>query len=199
MSGLVDWPAAERNKQPILEVLARVLPKRGLVLEIASATGQHVAHFARALPELTWQPSDFSEEHLQNLRARRTVAGLPNLLPPVCLDVTHARWPVEHADAIFNANMIHISPWATTLGLFAGAERVLSPGAPLVTYGPYKVKGEHVSESNVAFDASMRERDPSFGVRDVDDLITVAEARGFALEEQIAMPANNFTLIFRRR
>jgi SAM-dependent methyltransferase len=199
MSGLVDWPAAERNKQPILEVLERVLPKRGLVLEIASATGQHVAHFARALPELTFQPSDFSEEHLQNVRARRAVVGLTNILPPVLLDVTQGRWPVERADAIFNANMIHISPWAATLGLFAGAERLLATGAPLVTYGPYKLHGEHVSESNVEFDASLRERDPSFGVRDVDEVSTVAEARGFTLEERVPMPANNFTLIFRRR
>jgi len=199
MSGLVDWPAAERNKQPILDILERVLPKQGLVLEIASATGQHVAHFAKALPDLTWQPSDYSEEHLQNLRARRLYVGLPNILSPILLDVTRIPWPVERADAIFNANMIHISPWATTLGLFTGAEQVLPPGAPLVTYGPYKVHGEHVSESNVEFDASMRERDPSFGVRDVDDITTVAEARGFALEEQIVMPANNFTLIFRRR
>jgi hypothetical protein len=197
VSDLVDWAAPERNKQPILEVLTRVLPASGTVLEVASATGQHIAYFAAALPHLTWQPSDFDEEHLRNLAARRAHVGLPNLLPALKLDVT-ADFPVESADAVYNANMIHISPWDTTLGLFRGSARMLPPGAPLVTYGPYSVGGKHVSESNAEFDASLRARNASWGVRDVTDVRAVAEEHGFALEEQVAMPANNFTLIWRR-
>ncbi len=193
----MDWAAPERNKQPILAVLSRVLPARGTVLEIASATGQHIAHFAAALPHLTWQPSDFDEEHLRTLAARRAHVGLPNLSPALRLDVT-ADFPLEVADAVYNANMIHISPWETTLGLFRGAARILAPGAPLVTYGPYSVSGKHVSRSNAEFDASLRARDPSFGVRDVTDVRAVAETHGFALEEQVEMPANNLTLIWRR-
>ena len=202
MSDLVDWAAPERNKQPILDVLARVLPAyssaRGTVLEIASATGQHIAHFAAALPHLTFQPSDYSEEHVQNLVARRAHAALPNLLPPLLLDVTAEIWPLEHADAIYNANMIHISPWEATLGLFRGASRLLAAGAPLVTYGPYSVGGHHVSESNAEFHASLRSRDERWGVRDVTEVSAVAKENGFVLEEQVTMPANNFTLIWRR-
>ncbi len=199
MKALVDWAAPERNKQPILEVLSRVLPEQGMVLEIASATGQHIAHFAAALPRLTFQPSDCTEEHLGNLVARRLRSGLPNLLAPVLLDVTRERWPVLCADAIYNANMIHISPWQTTLGLFAGASHVLASGAPLILYGPFSVGGEHVSDSNAEFDASLRERDPRWGVRDVTEVSAVAGAQGFLLEEQVSMPANNLTLVFRRK
>jgi hypothetical protein len=198
VSELVDWAAPERNKQPILDVLARILPARGMVLEVASATGQHIAHFARALPHLTWQPTDCTEEHLQHLAARRAHVELPNLLPALFLDVTSDEWPVSHVAAVYNANMIHISPWETTLGLFRGAARVLSVGAPLVTYGPYSVAGRHISESNAEFHASLRARDPLWGVRDVTEVAGVAEANGFALEEQVAMPANNLTLIWRR-
>jgi len=195
---LLDWPAPERNKQPILAVLEQVLPKRGLVLEIASATGQHIAHFAKALPLLTWQPTDCSADHLRHLEARRAIAKLPNLRPPLFLDVTREPWPVERADAIYNANMIHISPWQVTLGLFAGASRLLAPGALLITYGPYRVRGQHVSESNAEFDASLRSRDPSFGVRELSEVSAVAESHGFTLEKEVTMPANNLTLLWRK-
>jgi hypothetical protein len=192
------WPAAERNKGPILEVLQRVLPKHGMVLEIASATGQHVEHFARAMSNLTWQPSDYDEEHLTTLRERVQRAALTNLLSPIFLDATSATWPLTEADALYNANMIHISPWAVTVGLFAGSGRLLKTGAPLVTYGPYSVDGQHVSESNATFDASLKARDPSWGVRDVTEVAKVAGENGFRLEERVSMPANNFSLIWRR-
>lgn len=198
MSDLVDWAAPERNKGPILDVLRRVLPARGTVLEIASATGQHIAHFAAALPNLIWQPSDMSDEHLRNLVARRDHVSLPNLLAPVRLDVTALPWPLGPIDAIYNANMIHISPWQTTLGLFQGARDLLSTGALLITYGPYAFDGRHVSDSNRAFDESLRSRNSAWGVRDVRDVARVAEENGFELEEQVQMPANNFTLVWRK-
>jgi hypothetical protein len=198
MTDLVDWAAPERNKVPILDVLRRVLPPRGTVLEVASATGQHIAHFAAELPDLLWLPSDFTEEHLRNLVARRNHVGLENLLAPIHLDVTELPWPVSTVDAVYNANMVHISPWQVTLGLFQGAARVLSSNAPLITYGPYAFDGKHVSDSNAAFDESLRARNPEWGVRDVRDLERVARESGFALEESVAMPANNFTLVWRR-
>jgi SAM-dependent methyltransferase len=198
MSDLVDWAAPERNKGPILDVLKRVLPKTGRVLEIASATGQHIAHFARELPALVWQPSDVSEEHLGQLRARWEHVGLENLLKPIRLDVTTSPWPILRADAIYNANMIHISPWETTPALFRGAQSVLPLGGVLVTYGPYAVDGEHTSESNAEFDASLRARDSEFGVRDVMKMAEVAQERGFLLEEKVTMPANNFCLVWRK-
>lgn len=198
MSELVDWAAPERNKEPILEVLRRVLPPRGKVLEVASATGQHIAHFADALRGHIWQPSDYSDEHLQNLEARRKHVQLANLLAPIRLDVTQLPWPIEDVDAVYNANMIHISPWRTTLGLFAGAAAILAPGAPLVTYGPYVIDGQHTSESNVAFDESLRKKNLEWGVREVNEVAQVAAEQGFGLEQRVAMPANNFTLIWRR-
>jgi SAM-dependent methyltransferase len=199
MLELEEWPAADRNKQPILEVLSRVLPKAGLVLEIASGTGQHIAHFAAALPGLTWQPSDCSDAHLATLHARRELMKLPNLLAAVHLDVSTQPWPTTRAEAVYNANMIHISDWAVTLALFAGASQVLLPGSPLVTYGPYALNGQHTSESNAAFDASLRGRNPAWGVRDLNEVSRVASAAGFELTERISMPANNFSLVWTRR
>jgi hypothetical protein len=192
------WPAAERNKQPILDVLLRVLPATGVVLELASATGQHVEHFARALPNLIWQPSDHDPEHIATLQERVRRANLGNLLQPLRIDVTETTWPIEEVAAIYNANMIHISPWQVTLGLFAGASRLMSRGAVLVTYGPYSVDGEHISDSNRSFDESLKSRNPAWGVRDVTEVSAVAAEHGFALEERVLMPANNFTLIWRK-
>jgi hypothetical protein len=192
------WPAAERNKQPILDVLRRVLPASGIVLELAAATGQHVEHFARALPNLIWQPSDFDAEHLATLRERVRRARLANLLPPLRIDVTEADWPITQVTAIYNANMIHISPWSVTLGLFSGAGRLLSPGAVLVTYGPYSVDGQHISDSNRTFDESLKSRNASWGVRDIGEVSAVAGEYGFSLEQRVQMPANNFTLIWRK-
>lgn len=191
-------PAAERNRGPILEVLREVLPAHGLVLEIASGTGQHAVHFAAALPHLEFQPTDVDPAALGSVQAWVADAGLPNVRPPVPLDVCEPRWPVEAADAIFCANMIHIAPWAATLGLFAGAERVLPLGAPLVLYGPFAFSGRFTAPSNEAFDQSLRGRDPAWGVRDLDDVTRIAEQHGLARERLVEMPANNHTVVFRR-
>lgn len=191
-------PATARNREPILAVLREVLPAHGTVLEVASGTGEHAAYFAAALPTLTWQPSDRESSALGSIAAHRARAGVPNLAAPVYLDLM-GTWPLAAADALVAINVIHISPWEATLALFAGASRVLPVGAPLITYGPYRVGGAHVAPSNEAFDGSLRARDPRWGVRDVEEVGAVADAAGFSLERQVAMPANNFTLVFRRR
>jgi len=191
-------PSAERNKQPILEVLARVLPPRGLVLEIGSGTGQHVAHFAKALTAHTFQPSEMDVARHASIEAWVAADRLPNVRPPLAIDLTTRPWPLAAADAVVCINVIHISPWEATLGLMAGAARILPVGGVLVTYGPYLRGGEHTAPSNEAFDASLRARNPGWGVRDVDALVEVASEEGLALEEVVPMPANNFTLVWRK-
>lgn len=187
-------PAAERNAGPILEVLRRVLPARGLVLEIASGTGQHAVYMARALPAIEWQPTDLDPDARDSVAAWRDEAALPNVRAPIELDVTQQPWPVDRADAVVCINMIHISPWSASEALFAGAARL---GAPLLfTYGPYRIDGV-TAPSNEAFDRSLRVRDPAWGVREVRELETIA--RGFQLDEIIPMPANNHSLIWRAR
>lgn len=193
-----DAPAASRNAAPILEVLRRVLPQRGLVLEIACGTGQHSVAFARALPALQWQPSDRDLAALASTRVWRDEAQLGNLLEPVELDVCQETWPIESADAIVCINMIHISPWQSCLGLLSGAERLLGPGGVLVLYGPFFVSGVETAPSNIGFDQSLRQRDPSWGLRRLEDVETEAAARGLVLEETVAMPANNLCVIFER-
>lgn len=190
-----EAPAAQRNREPIREVLARVLPPAGTVLEIASGSGEHALWFAQAFPALHWQPSDPDPAARASIAAWRTEAGLPNLAAPLALDVCEP-WPLDRADAILCINMIHISPWEATLALFAGAAKLLAPGALLFTYGPYQFDGVIVS-SNEAFDQQLRARDPRWGVRDVTAL--KAAAVDFDLAETVAMPANNHSLIFRRR
>jgi len=192
-------PAAERNRGPILDVLRRVLPARGTVLEIASGTGQHAVFFSEWLMELQWLPSDASPDALRSIASWVAEEARDNLLTPVELDVRWRTWPVTTADAMLCINMIHISPWESTEALFAGARRILDIGAPLVTYGPYRVGGEHTAQSNAVFDQSLRARNPSWGVRDIDDLEALAKRTGFSLEERVAMPANNMTLVWRRR
>jgi SAM-dependent methyltransferase len=191
-------PAAERNRQPILEVLQKALPPTGLVLEVASGTGQHSLFFSEQLPGLRWQPSDTSPEALSSIQARVDEAARDNLLPPLELDVSNERWPIADADAVVCINMIHISPWECSEALFHGASELLAPGSPLVTYGPYRLHGRHSAPSNAAFDESLRSRDPRWGVRDIDDLTALADRAGFALDDQVAMPANNLTLIWSR-
>jgi len=189
-------PASARNREPIREVLARVLPPQGVVLELASGSGEHTLHFAQHFPKLTWQPTDASTDALASIEAWRAEAHLENLRAPLQLDVTSEVWPVENANAIVCINMIHISPWRATLGMFAGAARLLSSGALLFLYGPYSFHGT-TAPSNADFDRSLRSWDPAWGVRDVRDL--EAAAPDFVLREIVAMPANNHSLIFRRR
>ena len=191
-------PAAERNQRPILEVLRRTLPTRGTVLEIASGTGQHAEFFSEGLPLLTWQPSDCSPHALESIAARVHDANRSNFLPPVELDVLSEPWPISQADAVLCINMIHISPWAATEALFCGAGRTLALERPLVTYGPYRIHGVHTAPSNEAFDESLRSRNPEWGVRDIDDLVELAQRFGFVLTARDEMPANNMTLTWRR-
>lgn len=191
-------PAAERNKQPILTVLRRVLPRNGLVLEIASGTGQHAVFFSEHMPSLDWQPTDPSEEALQSIDAWVSEVRRDNLKPPVPLDVGSPTWPVESADAVLCINMIHIAPWTAAEALFDGASRILGSGHPLITYGPYSVGGTHTAPSNEAFDASLRSRDPAWGVRDIEELQALGARTGFELTERVDMPANNMTLVWKR-
>jgi len=192
-------PHVARNAGAIAEVLRDVLPERGLVLEVASGTGEHVLHFAREFPELTFQPSDPNPPALASIAAWREEAGLENLLPPIALDAREDRWPVERADAILCINMVHISPWAATEGLMRGAGRLLANGAPLYLYGAYRRAGVPTAPSNEAFDASLRASDPEWGVRALEDVAAEAGKHGLALERVTAMPANNLSLLFRKR
>jgi SAM-dependent methyltransferase len=191
-------PSAERNKEPILEVLRRFLPSHGLVLEIGSGTGQHVAHFAKAFPDITFQPSEMDSSRHASIAAWIRHEGLANVKSPVSFDVSRLPWPVDRADAIVCINVLHISPWAATLGLMAGAGKLLPPRGVLVTYGPYKQEGRHTAPSNESFDASLRSRDPRWGVRDLEEVAAAAKREGLDVAETIAMPANNFTLVFIR-
>jgi SAM-dependent methyltransferase len=191
-------PATERNRAPIAAILREALPPRGTVLEVASGTGEHAAHFARQFPHLIWQPTDPDEEALESIRAWRAEAGLPNLIDPLRLDAAAADWPVARADAILCINMVHISPWAATVGLLRGAGTLLPAGAPLILYGPYRRRGVPTAPSNDAFDESLRARDPSWGVRDLETVAAEALANGLNLERIAEMPANNLTLLFRR-
>ncbi len=191
-------PAAARNSGPILAVLERVLPPRGLVLEISSGTGEHAVAFAERLPQLVFQPSDTDPDALASIEAWRRHAGLPNVRAPVELDVHRTPWPLrERPDAILCINMIHIAPWSACLALFDGAASWLAPGGPLVLYGPYREGGAHTAPSNAEFDANLRARDARWGVRDLDEVAAEAATRGFALEGIVATPANNRTVIFR--
>ena len=178
--------------------MRRVLPPKGLVLEVASGSGEHLAYFAAKLPALSWQPTDPDPEALASAAAHRTAAGAPNLLPPLPLDVMSERWPVERADAVICCNMIHIAPWAACEGLVAGAARTLPAGGLLYVYGPYKIGGEHTAPSNRDFDLDLRARNPEWGIRDLDDVTALAERHDFKLAETIPMPANNLSVIFRR-
>jgi len=191
-------PATERNRAPILAVLRRILPASGTVLEIASGTGEHAVYFADALPGLQWQPSDPDAEARASIAAWREASGLGNIAAPLALDVTQPAWPIAEAAAVLAINMVHIAPWAATLGLLAGAARLLPGDAPLCLYGPYRRDGHAFAPSNQAFDDSLRRRDPAWGVRRLEDVLEVAERAGFALAEVIEMPANNLSVVFRR-
>lgn len=199
MTALPASPSSARNREPLLAVLRRWLPETGLVLEIASGLGEHAAWFAEALPGVTWRPSDRNEEALAILRARRQAAGLANLAEPVIVDASRPEtWPLDHADAIVCINMVHISPWAATAGLLAGAGDVLSPGGVLCLYGPYLEADLETAPSNLAFDADLRRRDPSWGLRDLAAVKAEAARNGLVFEERVEMPANNLCLLFRK-
>lgn len=189
-------PATLRNRDAILAVLRRHLPEKGVLLEIASGTGEHAAHFAAALPGVIFQPSDPDADARASIDAHAGATGLANIRPALALDVTGA-WPIDHADALLCCNMIHIAPWEATPALIAGAARVLPSGAPLLLYGPFLRGGRHTAPSNADFDASLRARDPRWGVRDLDEVIALAA--DFDVTGIEAMPANNLTAVFRRR
>ncbi len=207
-------PAAERNRQPMLAVLRRVLPAAGRALEIASGSGQHVAWFARQLPAWTWQPTDFAAPSLPSIAAWSVVTAddladdatpeaapgpLRNVAPPVQLDVCAAVWPVSGKfDAMVCANMLHIAPWACCAGLMLGAARYLAADGVLVTYGPYLEDDVATAPSNASFDADLRRRDPDWGLRRLADVVAQARAAGLRLRERVAMPANNLMLVFER-
>jgi SAM-dependent methyltransferase len=188
--------AAERNKEPILSVLEAALPATGSVLEIASGTGQHVCHFAASLPGLEWQPTEPDAASLGAIASRVRESGLTNVLPPIALDVLESRWPVgERYDAILCINMIHISPWTATHGLFRGAAQHLRPGGLLLTYGPYLENGQ-AAQSNLDFDASLKRRNPEWGLREIEEVSRVASSHGLLREKIVRMPANNLTVVF---
>ncbi len=191
-------PHVARNAVPIADVLREILPERGLVLELASGTGEHSLQFARKFPRLLWQPSDPEPSALRSIEAWRVESGLFNLLPPVPLDVRAAEWPVTQADALLCINMIHISPWSATAGLMRGAGRLLHEGAPLYLYGPFRRAGVETAPSNEAFDESLRARDSEWGLRDLEEVVAEAEKNGLALDRIVEMPANNISAVLRK-
>ena len=191
-------PAALRNREPIADVLAEWLPARGLVLEIASGSGEHAVHFAMRFPRLEWQPSDLHDDALASISAWRMESGLPNLLAPVVLDAAQPDWPVDRADVILNLNMAHISPWAASLGLLDGAARLLPTGRELILYGPWLSDDIDTAPSNLAFDADLKRRNPEWGLRRIEELAAEALRRGLSFVEKRQMPANNLMLRFRR-
>lgn len=189
-------PATARNRDAIVAVLGRVLPPSGLVLEMASGTGEHVAYFAERLPaRLEWQPTDVLPRHLASIAAHN---HRPNVRAPIALDVEVEPWPVQQAAAILAINLVHIAPWSACLALLRGAARTLSAGGVLFLYGPFQEHGQHTAESNALFDQRLRDSDPRWGVRDADEIVTQAAAHGLLATERVAMPANNLSLVFTR-
>ncbi|HYI43501.1 MAG TPA: DUF938 domain-containing protein [Sphingomicrobium sp.] len=191
-------PAALRNREPIAKVLREWLPESGTVLEIASGTGEHAAYFAERFPALEWQPSDIHPDALASIAAWRAQSGLPNLHEPVEIDAGKPDWPIGDADAVLSINMVHISPWTSSLGLLDGSARLLGEAGELILYGPWVCQAVETAPSNLAFDADLRRRNPAWGLRSVEEFAAEAEKRGFRLEDQRAMPANNRMLLFRR-
>ena len=191
-------PATARNLGPLADVLGQELPDNGLVLEIASGTGEHAVFMARRFPALTWQPSDLDTGALASVDAWAEDAGLANLRPAIELDAARDKWPIDSVDAILCVNMLHISPWEATVGLFAAAGRILPSGAPLVLYGPFTEPDVETAQSNLAFDRSLKERNPDWGLRDIADLDGLARSSGLSRSARYPMPANNLTLVYRR-
>ena len=190
-------PAALRNREPIAEVLADWLPKRGTVLEVASGTGEHAVWFAGRFPDLSWQPSETHASALASIKAWGEESDCRNLRKPIVIDASSPDWPIDRADAVLNINMVHISPWDASLGLIAGAARIMSAGAPLILYGPWLKDDIETAPSNLAFDESLKARDAQWGLRRVEDFTEAAADKGFELVEWRQMPANNLMLLFR--
>lgn len=197
-AGKRSAPAALRNREPIANVLQDWLPASGLVLEVASGTGEHIVFFAGRFPHLEWQPSDVHPPALQSIRAWKQETRPANVRDPILLDASSGNWPIEHADAVLSINMVHISPWSAALGLLDGAERLLGRGAPLILYGPWLSDGIEAAPSNLAFDADLRRRDSEWGLRKVEDFTAEARQRGFDFADRRQMPANNMMLLFRK-
>lgn len=191
-------PATYRNREPILGVLRTVLPAKGRVLEVASGTGEHACYFAHHLPGVEWQPSDPTAEACATIAAWAQDAALPNLAAPIALDAAHAVWPVEQAAAVVCINMVHISPWEATVGLMRGAGRILPRGGPLCLYGPFRRGDRPLEPGNAAFDADLRERNPAWGLRALDEVIACAAAHDLVFERLVEMPANNLSVVFRK-
>jgi SAM-dependent methyltransferase len=191
-------PATERNREPIAAVLREVLPPAGTLLEIASGTGEHAAYLAPLFPNLQWQPTDPDSEALASIEAWRLESAAPNLRGPLYLDAASETWPLDRADAILCVNMVHISPWRSTVGLMQGAGRLLPPGGPLVLYGPYRRAEVPTAPSNEAFDESLKARNREWGLRDLEAVRAEAETNGLAFLRLYEMPANNLTLVFRK-
>jgi cyclopropane fatty-acyl-phospholipid synthase-like methyltransferase len=192
-------PSTVRNREPILEVLRPRLPRDARVLEVASGAGEHAMYLAAALPGVRWQPTDRDAEALASIAAWRTASGLANLAAPIRLDAAdQASWPPGPFEAVVCINMVHISPWAATEGLMAGAGRVLTPGGRLFLYGPYIEADMETAPSNLAFDESLRSRDPAWGLRDLADVTALAAANGLSFAERIGMPANNLIVVFEK-
>lgn len=189
-------PATARNREAILEVLRRVLPAQGLVLELSSGTGEHATFFGPQFPGLIWQPSDPDPAARASIAAWIAATGATNVRPPLDIDARTDAWSVAKADAMVCINMIHIAPWVSALGLFAGAARILPKVAPVFLYGPFKRGGEHTAPSNEAFDQSLRARNPDWGVRDLDEVTAAAGQAGLGRPEVISMPANNLSVVF---
>jgi len=194
----LQYPATQRNRDAILGVLRDVLPPSGLVMEIASGSGEHIVHFANALPGLTFQPSDPEDAARLSIAAWTAESGLSNIRPPLELDARQESWPIAQADAILCINMIHISPWEATQSLMRGAARILPSGGTLYLYGPYRQQGVATAESNEAFDADLKSRNPQWGLRHLDDVAALAREAGFSAPEVTPMPANNLSVVFRR-
>lgn len=199
-----DAAAPWRNRQPILDVLARILPPTGTVLEIASGTGQHAAYLAPRLAPRKWQPTDVDQSMFESIEAWADDAVGPPLgnsviLPPLVLDASAEAWPLNGADAVVCINMIHIAPIEACSGLLAGAARILPTGGPLYLYGPFMRGGVHTAPSNARFDEMLRSQDARWGVRDLDEVAQEAADRGFAFDEVIDMPSNNLSVIFRKK
>ncbi|HVU02868.1 MAG TPA: DUF938 domain-containing protein [Polyangiaceae bacterium] len=192
------FPAADRNRAPILETLRTIFPKTCRVLEVGSGTGQHAAFFTAEEPGWVWQPTDFSAENVASVEAYRVESGRPNFLPTIQLDARSDEWPEGPFDAVYSANVIHISPWEVAEGLFRGSARVLAPSGVLVLYGPFRFGGTFTADSNAAFDDKLRREDASWGVRDLDDLNREARANGFLAGTVLERPANNHVIVFER-